>query len=433
MTSTGQGPLWASLRRLAWVRAFAVGGLALALGIAHARGISVLLAPLAGAILFLAAADAQIFLRLRRPRPVTEREVFGQLLVDTAALTWVLYSTGGAANPLAGGYVLLVLYACSVLGSRWVWAFAGICVAGYSAVEFFYVPMPLPPADALDRTRESLASRMIFVLLVASVAWFGVRINELRRQQQSHVSSHAEKEARERYLLGLATLYAGTAHEMSTPLTTIAIVLGDLRHSQTPPPDWRQSIDLLWGQIQICKHSLSELALATNVERLGKVRRLSAKQLIRDVGDHFRLLRPTVQFRLRRVRIDDSLMLEGDDTLSQALFNFLNNAADASPHSVELLAGWKNDRLVIHVLDRGPGVDPHLRERIGRGPITTKPPGRGSGAGVLIAQAVVARFGGTVQIFDRTNGGTRVQIELPTSPSNQEKVHEYREPRVASG
>jgi len=437
MTSTGQCPLWASLRRLAWARTFAAGGLALALGIVVVRGTSVPLAPLAGAIVFLACADALTFLRLRRPRPVTELEMFGQLLVDAAALTWVLYLTGGAGNPLAGGYALLVLYACSTLGSRWVWAFAGICVAGYSAVGFFHVPMPFPGADPLERTLESPALRMMFILLVALVAWFGVRINELRRQQQSHVSSHAEKEARERYLLGLATLYAGTAHEMSTPLTTIALVLGDLRHSETPPSDWKQSIDLLWGQIQICKHSLSELALATNVERLGKVHRLSAKQLVHDVGDHFQLLRPTVQFRLGRIAIDDSLTLEGDDTLSQALLNFLNNAADASPHSVELRAERKDDTLVIQVLDRGPGVSPQLRERIGRGLITTKAPGHGSGAGVLIAQAVIGRFGGAVQISDRTGGGTRVQIELPmslaNSLANQEKDDEYREPRIASG
>jgi two-component system sensor histidine kinase RegB len=293
--------------------------------------------------------------------------------------------------------------------------------------------MPFPGADPLEQTLEFPALRMMFILLVALVAWFGVRINELRRQQQSHVSSHAEKEARERYLLGLATLYAGTAHEMSTPLTTIALVVGDLRRNETPPPDWKRSIDLLWGQIQICKHSLSELALATNLERLGKVHRLSAKQLVHDVGNHFQLLRPTVQFKLRRIEIDDSLTLEGDDTLSQALLNFLNNAADASPHSVELGAERKNDTLVIQVLDRGPGVSPLLRERIGRRPISTKPPGQGSGAGVLIAQAVIGRFGGTVQIVDRTGGGTRVRIELPTSRSNQEKDHEYREPRIASG
>jgi two-component system sensor histidine kinase RegB len=363
---------------------------------------------------------------------VTEREIFAQLLVDAVALTSLLYFTGGAANPLAGCYVLLVLYAASTLASRWVWAFAGICVASYSAVEFSYVP--LWRAEPLDPAIESLASRMMFLLFLVLVTWLGVRLNDLRREQQSHLSSHAEKDARERYLLSLATLSAGTAHEIGTPLMTMGLVLGDLRRRENPPHDWKQSIDLLWEQTQICKRSLSELMLASNVERLGMLRRLSARQLVHDVGNRFQLQRPSVPFRLRGIRIDDSLMLESDDTLSEALLKFLNSAADASPHSVELrAAARKTDKIVIHVLDRGPGAAPQLREPIGSEPITINPRGRSSGAEVLIAQAVIERFGGTVQIFDRTSGGTGVQIELPMSRSNEEKDHEYREPRIASG
>ena len=247
------------------------------------------------------------------------------------------------------------------------------------------------------------------------------------------MASHAEKEARERYLLDLVKLCAGSAHEMSTPLMTIALILGNLRRSETPPPDWKQSIDLLWGQIQICIRSLSELALVSNGEQSGKLRSVSAKQLVHDVGKRFQLLRPAVQFRLRRIRIDDSLTLEGDDTLSQALLYFLNNAADASPHSLELRAGQKNHALVIHVLDRGPGAARQLRERIAKEPTTTKPPGRGNDAGLLIARAIIGRFDGTVQIFDRTSGGICVQVELPMSRSNEEKDDGNRQLRIASG
>jgi two-component system sensor histidine kinase RegB len=316
-TTMGQSQLSASLRRLAWVRAFAVAGLGAAvLVIAYTDGVSLALALPAGAVLLLATADALMF---------------------------------------------------------------------------------------------------------------------LRRQRQAHATRQAGKEARERYLLGLATLCAGSAHEMSTPLMTIGLVLGDLRRSEIPPPDWKQSIDLLWGQVQVCKRSLTELSLATNVERLGKPHRVSAKQLVHEVGNRFQLLRPTVPFRLRRIRIDDALVLESDDTLSQALLAFLNHAADASPHSVELRVGRKNQALVIHILDRGPGVAPPLREPFGSVPITTHPSRRRSGAGVLIARAVIGHLGGTVQIFDRTGGGTCVQIELPMSRSYEEKNHEYREPRVASG
>jgi two-component system sensor histidine kinase RegB len=433
MTTTGQTPLWTSLRRLAWIRVFAVGTLSLGLSAVYIRGISVEFAPLAGAIVLLALAGALTFIRLRRSRTVTEWELFGQLLVDVAALGWILYYTGGATSPLAGFYALLVLYACSTLRARLLWALAGICVASYMVLECYHAPLPEWHSRVLDPTLESLTSRITYLLLVVMAAWFGVRMGDLRREQQSHASEHAEKEAGERYLLGLATLCAGTAHEMSTPLTTAGLLLADLRRSPTPPPDWKQSIDLLWQQIQTCKRSLAELALAANIERLGKLRRVSAKGFVYAVAERFQQVRPSVKLTVRRIRIDDSFALDSDDTLSQALINVLNNAADASPDWVELRAARKNGVLVLHVLDRGPGVAPKLRERLSKGPVTTKAPGRGSGAGLLIARAVIGRFRGTVHMYDRTNGGTCVQIELPITTSVEEIDHGYREPRTASG
>jgi two-component system sensor histidine kinase RegB len=407
----------------------------LGLSIVYIRGVSVNLGALTGAILVLALADALTFVRLGRSRTVAEWELSAQVLVDFAVLTWILYFTGGAASPLAGCYALLVLYASSILKARLVWTLAGMCAVSYFVLECFYAPIPLSYSAALDPTLESLASRMMLLLVLVLAATFGARLRELQRQQQSHVSSHAEKEAGERYLLGLATLCAGTAHEMSTPLTTVGMVLGDLRRSPTPPSDWKQSIDLLWQQIQICKRSLAELALAANIERLGKLQRVSAKELVYTVGERFQQMRPTVKLTVRRIRIDDSLAVESDDTLSQALLNVLNNAADASPDSVE-----PAPRTRAAPCDPGSVLRPRsrhrsarCRERARQGPDHAPGPGRGSGAGLLIARAVIGRFKGTVKMLDRKGGGTCVQIELPLFRLSKEKDDEHRQPRVASG
>ena len=94
--------------------------------------------------------------------------------------------------------------------------------------------------------------------------------------------------------------------------------------------------------------------------------------------------------------------------------NFLNNAADASPSSVELHAtqdALNPLKLVIEVLDRGPGIAPELRQRLGRDVVTTK--AAGHGAGILIAQAAIERLGGNVAISARRSGGACVRIELP--------------------
>jgi len=151
------------------------------------------------------------------------------------------------------------------------------------------------------------------------------------------------------------------------------------------------------------------------------------------VPDMLRSLRPEVPLKLN-LHIEDNLMLRSDQTLLQALINFLNNAADVSPHWVELRA--VQDRLnplklVIEVRDRGPGITPELRQRLGKGLVTSKADGRGHGTGVLIAQAAIERFGGSVAISVRRSGGTCVRVELPGFRLRKGKEDESRRERIA--
>jgi two-component system sensor histidine kinase RegB len=426
-------PARANLLQLAFLRVIAIAGQAATVYITYDfLDIRVPLAPLAGAIVFLALADAATFLRLRHLRLVTEPELFAQILVDVAVLTVLLYFSGGGSNPFASCYLLLVAYGANALPRGFAWGLAAVCIACYAALTRFNVPLPLPASMALEHELIRSAHWVNYSLLAALVAWCGVHLNEVLRQHHRHLEAESEKDARERYLLGLATLAAGTAHEMSTPLSTMSVVVGDLRRGNQPPPDWKRSIDVLWQQLQLCKRSLSDMAHATGVEKFGELESVSAMRFVLNLIDRFRLLRPQVPLKLRGKRMDDAFMLEIDGTLPQAVLSFLNNAADASPHSVELRAGRKNSRLAIQILDRGPGIAPRLRERIGKGPVTTKDPGFGDGAGVLIANSAIERFGGSVRIFDRTNGGTCVEIELPLSRANAETDTGHHELRIAA-
>jgi two-component system sensor histidine kinase RegB len=411
------------LRQLVRMRWLAIAMAAALVCFAYtALDVLVPLAPLFVTLGVYALLNAATTLRLQGawPRfwsqhlPITEHELLAQLFVDIAALSLLLYFTGGAINPFAVCYLLVVLCASVALPQRLAWTVAVICMLAYAGLHLFRIPLPVSDAVGADRTLDHSAHFAIYLALAALVAGYGVRLSEMRRLYLARAAADAQKEARERYLVGLAALSAGTAHQMSTPLSTMAIVVDDLRDGgDVPPADWKQSIDVLWGQIQICKRSLEAMAHSANVDRLGKIQSVHAEQFVLDVAERFRALRPAVKLKLRCARLDDALTLSSDHTLPQAVLNFLGNAADAS-HSVEMRAGLIGELLLaLEVLDRGPGIPAALRERIGNGLVTTKEPGRGSGSGVLIACAAVERFGGTIHISDRRGGGTRVQIELP--------------------
>jgi signal transduction histidine kinase len=97
---------------------------------------------------------------------------------------------------------------------------------------------------------------VVLYALIPLAAWFGVR------------------KARERHVPDLATLSADTAHEIRTPLLTMCVLLDELRRSTEPPTDWKESIDTLWSQMQICRRCLATMAPATDVERLGRMERI---------------------------------------------------------------------------------------------------------------------------------------------------------------
>src|SRR5262245_7645208 len=365
--------------------------------------------------------------------PVTHSELLAQMLLDVTALTAVLCLSGGATNPLAASYLLLVLYASVSLPPRLAWTLAAACMLSYAGLHFLNVALPLSDVLEADGKLNYFAHFNIYVALAALMAGHGARLSEMRRLDFNRSRADAENSARERYLVGLAALSAGTAHEMSTPLSTMTVLVTDLRNSEAPPADWKQSIETLWGQTQICRRSLEAMAQGCDVARLGKLNSVPAAQFVHDIAARFRALRPQVHLELRCAQIHDELVLSSDHTLSQALLNFLGNAADASPHSVELRAGLKDElqdgpRLAIDVLDRGPGIAPALRSRIGKAPVTTKKSGRGAGA--LIACAAVERFGGTVEISERCGAGTLVQIELPVRGCTQERGNEDDDRRL---
>jgi len=119
--------------------------------------------------------------------------------------------------------------------------------------------------------RELLLAGFALLAIVATATFIRLRLhlNEMRQLHRSHVQAESERDAHESYLLGLATLSAETAHEFSTPLSTMSVLIGELRRGTEPPPDWKETIDTLWSQIQICRRVLATMPRIAEVERLG--------------------------------------------------------------------------------------------------------------------------------------------------------------------
>jgi two-component system sensor histidine kinase RegB len=139
----------------------------------------------------------------------------------------LLYLSGGAANPLISLLLVPVTVAALSLSGTLTAAVAALSIALYTFLVWFYLPLSV--ADAERATRLHLAGMWLtFVVSVAMIAWFIARMTASVRERDRHLAAAREKALRDERVVALGALAAGAAHELGTPLATIAVVIGDL-------------------------------------------------------------------------------------------------------------------------------------------------------------------------------------------------------------
>jgi two-component system sensor histidine kinase RegB len=257
-----------------------------------------------------------------------------------------------------------------------------------------------------------------FAISAALIAFYLVRmantVQEQREQldkQREQLNRQREQALRNQQILGLATLAAGTAHELGTPLNSIQILLDDL--DATPNP---QDIDLLKQQVQQCKKIIGQLARTAELHQQETLQTITlADFLQRSVAD-WQLLRPQAHYSLNLDNLANSNpLINTDTTLSQALCNLLNNAADAvkdsTSNQIEISALANDTQCQIQIRDHGPGFSAHVAEKIGQPFISEKE--SGMGLGIYLSQATIERFGGHIELANHSDGGAIVTVTLP--------------------
>ena len=210
----------------------------------------------------------------------------------------------------------------------------------------------------------------------------------------------------------IGTLAAGAAHELGTPLTTMAVVVGEMRRAADTPERQRDAA-ILSEQIDACRHALSNLRAAAGHARADGGGREKLDAFVESIVARFQATRPDVPLEARWDGVAPAPEILADESLRQAILILLNNAADASPHHVDMEARWDRESLCVTVGDRGAGVPSGTLDKLGRTFFTTKPPGRGTGLGLVLTSSTVGRLGGTVRWSNRAGGGLVAEIRLP--------------------
>ncbi len=401
-----------NLRRLTVLRAIALTGQGLAIWAAVGQfHLALPMQPLAAILGAIALINFGTWFRLKQRWAVRDAELFAHLTLDVLALAGLLYFTGGSTNPFVPLFLLPLTLTAAALPWTYTWAITALTVACYSTLLFFYVPLPqLHAGHGDDFHFHVLGMWLGFLLSAALIAYFAVKMRETLRERDLLRTQMHEQELRHERVLALGTLAAGAAHELGTPLSTIAVLAKELERDPENPAE---RLSALRAQVGRCKEILASLSGAAGHTRAegGAAQALDA--YLDALIARWRTQRPDVKMTIDLAGAQPAPIIVTEQTLSQALLNILNNAADASAHDVGIDARWTALTLNIEIRDRGAGLTPEAQEHASEPFFSTKAMGEGMGLGLFLARSTLERLGGRIELCRRDGGGTVCRIELP--------------------
>lgn len=332
----------------------------------------------------------------------------GLLLLSTLLLAGLLYGTGGHTNPLIS--LLLLPVAMSAATLRWQ---ATVLLAALALLAYGLLMHWFRPLHGLHDHQQMMALHLFgmwltFLLSVALLVGVVLPLTAAMQRQQAQIAQQREQMLRDERLVALATFAASVAHQLGTPLSTLAVLADDLHDDARDTPQARD-LALMVQQVGHCKRILQSLAQRADDVRQGRRQRERVADLVQRLREQFALLHPARQLCLGTAPAPDWAVL-GDVTLEQALLNLLDNAAQASPDDPQLDVRREGAWLCLRIGDTGQGVPEAIRDRLGQ-PFVSSRAG-GTGLGLFLSHATIGRLGGTLRL-DSDSHGTLTEVRLP--------------------
>lgn len=380
---------------------------------------------IAFALIAMALLNLLSFTRLRSPLPLTQLEFFFQLVADIVFYVCLLYQVGGVGNPFSALLLIPLIISATSLPKQFTWATGLLVTISYSVLMRYFIPINLPDTGHQHQSTALLNLHLAgmwinFILTAALITWFVVNIRESLQRQELKLNRTRELNLRNQQLLSLATMAAGTAHEIGTPLATMRVVLHEMQLDNSDNQELLEDIELLQSQVENCTDRLKHLAESVKQEQKDS-RPLPAALFFREILDRWLLLRPTASFTPPVFELSNEAYILSSIPLQQAFINLLNNAADASSEPLQIELTSDLQQILFTIRDQGPGIPLEQAEKLGSPFITTK--GKGLGIGLFLTASALDSYGGEVRLFNHPEGGTLTEVTLPVIKEPQADGH----------
>lgn len=405
-----------NLLQLIEMRWFAVAGqLLTVLLVGFGLDVELPIVPMISLLALLAVFNVASWLRSLLNLPVGDLELFIALLVDVVVLTGQLYYSGGSANPFIYLYLLQVVLGTILLRAQYVWAVVLITSACFMLLTQWHQPLVLPDAQQHSASTYYVVGLLLCFLINASmlVIFIG-RISSNLRRRDARLADMRQHAVEEEHIVRMGLLASGAAHELGTPLATLSVILGDWAR-MTPfaaEPELREEIEQMQVQVNRCKSIVTGILQSAGETRGDAPEESTLHTFLDDLIQSWQHTRPAALLAFERTTLPD-LPIISDTALKQMIDNVLDNALEAAPKALIVVQATECDgHLLISVKDKGPGFSPQMLAHLGK-PYESSKGRLGGGLGLFLSVNVARKLGGTLEAFNRPEGGAELRITLP--------------------
>jgi len=365
-------------------------------------------------IAFLIALNLVSVLVQQSQDGVTNSELFVALLLDVAALTVQLYLSGGASNPFISLFMLQVILGAVLLDAWSVWGLVAITSGCFIWLTSNYRPISLPHAHGNDLFGLHIQGMFIsFVLAASLLVFFVTRIQHNLKARDEHLAALKQRSAEEDHIVRMGLLASGAAHELGTPLATLSVILSDWQRMPAlcSDPEIADEIAEMQLQLDRCKTIVSDILISAGDARgEGTVRTTLGAFLDETIREWQGGRSPAALDFTSAIETDTEII--SDAALKQVIFNVLDNAFEASPGWIGVVARSHGDEIVLTVNDAGPGFPETMLTEIGK-PYRSTKERPGSGLGLFLVVNVIRKLGGAITARNNPDGGASVTLTLP--------------------
>jgi len=428
--SSGFGRI--SLRTLVPIRWVAVAGQALTILIVHyGLGYRLPLVPALGVVGGSVVLNVALILLRQAAARLGERDAALCLGYDILQLAILLYLTGGLQNPFSTLILAPVTVAATILSRRPVIALSILAVAATSVLALWHMPLPWRTEPLVFPPELVLGIWVALVLATVFIGSYTWSVAQEARRLRDAVAATQLALAREQRISAVGALAAAAAHELGSPLATIAVVARELAHDLPADSPHSDDAALLLSQSERCRKILAELARQPEHDGGSPYTRLPISALVETAGTMHQHEGVKLIFATAGQPGPEEPLVRRSPEIMHGLNNLVQNAVQFARREVSVTTFWDEATVTVEVADDGPGFPLHLLGRLGEPYISTRAgAGDHMGLGIFIAQSLLERSGAELIFDNLPEGGAHVAISW--NRANLETVEQTRPAAAAA-